>query len=77
MHAKFAIEFSQGTYFRSLDDEHGVPKHLAALFCTVDAAEAVLRQHAWIRANGGVVVQITRSEERAFEERAFLFGGNP
>lgn len=54
--AVYVIEFRNGNYFQSLEDENSGPLSTAQTFASKDEAKTLMRQNEWILFNGGCVV---------------------
>lgn len=54
----YVIEFRSGTYFRSLDDDHGVGIGQARRFATMREADDLMEENEWILFAGGCVIKV-------------------
>lgn len=54
----WVIEFRNGFYFRTLDDDHSVSIEQAMRFPTMRAADDFVTKHEWILFNGGMPIEI-------------------
>jgi hypothetical protein len=53
----WVIEFRNGSFFQSLEAEHGGPRASAQQFRSERAADLFMREHEWILFNGGMAVK--------------------
>jgi len=56
----YALEFRNGSFFQSLEKDHGGPIHTAQKFSTYEEANDFMNKHNWILFNGGMVVRVKR-----------------
>jgi len=53
----YVIEFRDGSFFQSLEADHGGPKATAQRFESIHAADNFMRSHEWILFYGGMAVR--------------------
>ena len=53
---KWVIEFRNGSFFQSLEADHGGPLATAQKFDSLEKAEELMNRHPWIYANGGMAM---------------------
>jgi hypothetical protein len=56
----YVIEFRSGSFFRSLEDDHGVSREEARRFESHAEATDFANRHPWIWFNGGMIVEVSR-----------------
>lgn len=54
---KYIIEFRNGSFFGSLNNENGCKRGEAKQFVSKKKAESFMRKHEWILVNGGMAVK--------------------
>lgn len=57
---KWVIEFRNGSFFQSLEADHGGPLETAQKFDSKEEAEELMNQNPWIYMNGGMAITMPR-----------------